>query len=676
MSRNLLDRETSPYLLQHKDNPVHWRPWGREALDEARRENKPVLLSIGYAACHWCHVMAHESFEDPETAAVMNRLFVNIKVDREERPDIDAIYMTALQMMGEPGGWPLTMFLTPDGEPFWGGTYFPRTPRFGRPGFVQVLERVAELYRTAPDKIAQNRDALRDALQAHARESRSGQLTPDMPVQAARRVLTAADPANGGIGQAPKFPNTGLLELIWRGYLHTGEAELRDAVTKALDHMSQGGIYDHLGGGFARYSVDERWLVPHFEKMLYDNAQLLHLMTLVWQETGSPLYEARIAETAGWVLREMIAEGGGFAATIDADSEGEEGAFYVWREAEIDALLPEDDAALFKSVYDVTPGGNWEGKTILNRLGQLEALDAEKEERLARCREILFEAREKRERPGWDDKVLADWNGLMIEALAFSGHVFGQQEWLEAAERAFRFVAENMGEGGRLHHSWRLGRALHPATAEGYANMSRAALTLHQITGEADYLDRAKAWTGTLDRHFRDDANGGYFLTADDAEALIVRMRSVFDGATPNANGIMISVLTILYHLTGDDAFRSRAEELLHAFAGEIERNLAGLASFLCGYDLYEHPVQIVILGRRGEADTVALLKAATRVSVPNRILQVIGTPESLPLGHPAAGKTMLGDQSTAYVCKGPVCRAPVTEAGALTRLLRDNRAA
>ena len=480
---NRLAEETSPYLLQHADNPVHWNPWGPDALARAKAENKPILLSIGYAACHWCHVMAHESFENDAIAALMNQHFVNVKVDREERPDIDTIYMQALHLMGEQGGWPLTMFLTPDGEPFWGGTYFPPTGRWGRPGFTDVLEGLAKVWRETPEKAGEAASTLRESIAGLGRAEAGAHIPVSVNDEAAHRLAGQFDMKEGGLGTAPKFPNPSVLELLWRAYLRNGDRAARDATLLTLDKMSQGGIYDHLGGGYARYSTDARWLAPHFEKMLYDNAQLLDLLVAAWKETANPLYEARIRETIAWTLREMIADGGGFAATLDADSEGVEGKFYVWTEAGIDAALGAD-AALFKTAYDVGPGGNWEGKTILNRNHGAGPFDADHEARLARCREVLLQLRAARVRPGWDDKVLADWNGLMIGAMANASAVFGEPAWLEAAETAFRFVCTAMQEGGRLHHSHRDGRTRHAATLDDYAAMARAALALHEVTGD------------------------------------------------------------------------------------------------------------------------------------------------------------------------------------------------
>ncbi|HAT36751.1 MAG TPA: thioredoxin domain-containing protein, partial [Rhodospirillaceae bacterium] len=465
MTENLLDHETSPYLLQHKDNPVHWRPWTEETLALAKAEEKPILLSVGYAACHWCHVMAHESFENPDIADLMNEHFVNIKVDREERPDVDAIYQSALAMLGEHGGWPLTMFLTPDGEPFWGGTYFPPTQRFGRPGFPDVLKGVAEAFQSAPEKVAKNVAALRDGL-TKLSISNSGEVIDFQTLdQIAQKLAQNVDQFHGGIGGAPKFPQPQIFEQLWRAWLRTGQEPFKKAVIISLDNMCQGGIYDHLGGGFARYSVDERWLAPHFEKMLYDNAQLIGLLTLVWQETRNPLYKQRVEECVNWLEREMRVDGGGFASSLDADSEGEEGKFYVWQEAEIDALLGED-AADFKRVYDVSELGNWENKNILNRLSQMDLLDEKTEERLANQREVLLTGRAERIRPGWDDKVLADWNGLMIDGLVFAGEVFARDDWIARAAEAFAFIQSDLSDGDRLWHGWREGRAQHPATLD------------------------------------------------------------------------------------------------------------------------------------------------------------------------------------------------------------------
>jgi uncharacterized protein YyaL (SSP411 family) len=671
---NRLAGETSPYLLQHQDNPVDWHPWGEAALAEARSSGRPVLLSVGYAACHWCHVMAHESFENPATAALMNELFVNIKVDREERPDLDLIYQHALALLGQPGGWPLTMFLTPDGEPFWGGTYFPPEPRYGRPGLPQVLRQIAAIYRDEPGKVTQNVGVLREALaRLAAPEAAAEGIDRALLDRIAARLLEATDPVHGGIEGAPKFPQCAIFALLWRAWRRTRRTEYRDAVTGTLTAMSQGGIYDHLGGGFARYSTDAEWLVPHFEKMLYDNAQLIEQLGEVWAETGDPLYEARLRETVGWVLREMRGDAGaggrrGFASALDADSEGEEGKFYVWTEAEIERLLGLD-AAAFAAAYDVTPGGNWEGHTILNRSRRPALGGPEAEAGLARSRAILLEARSARVPPGRDDKVLADWNGLMIAALARAAALLEEPAWLAAAEEAFAFVTTEMVESGRLRHSWR-GRARHPATLDDYANLARAALLLHEATGNPAYLAQAEAWVALVERHYADPAGGGWFLSADDTGDVIVRAKTAADHAAPSGNGTMVEVLARLFYLTGDARYRERGEAAVAAFAGEIARNFFPLATLLNAAELLADAPQLVIVGQRGAADTAALLRAAQRRAPPGRVLQVVAAGEALPAGHPAFGKAQQGGRATAYLCRGQTCSLPLTEPAGLERAL------
>ena len=665
MTMNLLSAETSPYLLQHRDNPVHWRAWGPETLAHAAAADKPILLSIGYAACHWCHVMAHESFEDTEIAALMNRLFVNVKVDREERPDLDQIYQSALALLGQQGGWPLTMFLTPAAEPFWGGTYFPPRARFGRPGFTDVLARVAEVYREQPEQISSNVAALKESLDGLSRPQPGAEIDLARIDQVAERLCREVDPFHGGIGGAPKFPQATSFELLWRAWRRTGRQPYRQAVLVTLDAMCRGGIYDHLGGGFARYATDQAWLVPHFEKMLYDNAQLVDLLTLVWQETRESLYAQRIEETIAWLLREMALPGGGFAGTLDADSEGEEGRFFVWSEAEIETLLG-PRAAAFKAAYDVTQPGNWEGKTILNRRRAPELGDAKAEAELAECRAILFEARALRVAPDRDDKVLADWNGMMIAALAHAAMALAEHcdtaPWLAAARQAFAFVARDMTIDGRLRHSWCADRPRHPATLDDHAHMARAALALFEATGEPGFLDRAERWTMAADRHYWDADAGGYFLAADDTDDLITRTKSALDNAVPSGNGTMVGVLARLYFITGNDAYRARAERLVTTFTGDLDRNALGLATLLNGRELLQAAVQIVVVGGRATAETQALLGAVHGLSLPNMVLCVIAPDQALPAGHPAAGKGRVGGRATAYVCRGTTCTIPIVE--------------
>ncbi len=676
MSRNLLAEETSPYLLQHKDNPVHWLPWGEAALERAKRLDRPILLSIGYAACHWCHVMAHESFEEPSIAALMNELFVSIKVDREERPDIDAVYQAALAMLGEQGGWPLTMFLTPRGEPFWGGTYFPPTARYGRPGFPDVLTQIAQLYRQQKDKIAKNVEALRQGLNKMSAPQPGKGLTPAMLDEAAMMALRLVDPIRGGTAGAPKFPQPVFFRLLWRAYRRTRAPMFREAVVLTLDALCKGGIYDHLGGGFARYSTDAEWLVPHFEKMLYDNALLIELMTEVWRDTRSALYAQRIRETVAWALAEMRIDhpsGDGtfaFASALDADSEGVEGKYYVWSAAEIDEALGED-APAFKQAYDVRPGGNWEGHTILNLGGasDVEALLAD--QGLAASRAKLKALRDRRVRPGRDDKVLADWNGLMIGALARAATAFDEPTWLEAAMRVFDFVVRHLHDQGRLRHVWCAGAVQrHPAILEDHANLARGALALFEATGNARFLEQARTWVADADKHHWDQAAAGYFVSADDTADVIVRSKSVTDNAVPSGNGTMVEVLARLYFLTGDEAYRARADALVRLFSGESAQYLLTVPGLLSGAELLQGAAQVVIVADQNDPAAVPLRRAAFEAPSPLLVLLSRQPDSPLPDTHPAAGKGLVAGRPAAYVCVGMTCSPPLVEPAALRRQL------
>jgi uncharacterized protein YyaL (SSP411 family) len=675
VSENLLRHELSPYLLQHADNPVHWRPWGTAALAEAASSDRPILLSIGYAACHWCHVMAHESFEDPEIAAQMNALFVCIKIDREERPDIDHLYMTALHALGEQGGWPLTMFLTPAGDPFWGGTYFPPEPRWGRPSFRQVLQGVSDAYRNQHDAIAKNVLGLRQTL-ARAAESRPGAApTPTLLRRVAAALLRSTDPDLGGLRGAPKFPNPAIFRFLWQEAAQSGASDSRTAVHLLLRRMSQGGIYDHLGGGYARYSTDAEWLVPHFEKMLYDNAQLLDLLALAHAAAPDPLYAERAAETIGWLVRDMAAEQLGshtaFAASEDADSEGEEGRFYVWTEAEIDDLLG-PASAQFKAAYDVTRSGNWEGSTILRRVGP--PLPEVQEADLARSRQILFAHRATRVRPGRDDKVLADWNGLAIAALTRGSAVFGRPDWLALAESAFAFVRLAMtGPDGRVQHAWRRGRITAAGLLDDQASMARAALSLFEATGRSEYLQAATGWADAAERWFA-APGGGWFTTAADAIDVPLgpeaRPRTPSDNATPSGLGLMAEVFARLHHLTGSDTARSKAAAAIAAFGG-LGDSWSACPTLLSAADLLEDGAVAVIAGPPDEPLTQALV--ATALATPDPAVIVLRAPDSraLPANHPAFGKIAAAGQALAYVCRGGVCSLPIATPAALGRALQ-----
>jgi uncharacterized protein YyaL (SSP411 family) len=670
ITQNRLANETSPYLIQHKDNPVHWWPWSPEAFAEARRTNKPVMLSIGYAACHWCHVMAHESFEDEATAAVMNELFVNIKVDREERPEIDEIYMTALHHLGEQGGWPLTMFLDADGKPFWGGTYFPKTAQYGRPGFQDVLRELSRIYREEPEKVGKNRDALLAALREKARPASKVTIGIEELDKLASQFLNLFDMEKGGIRGAPKFPQSAILEMLWRGGERAKDRAASesffDAVTVSLRRMCEGGIYDHLGGGFARYSVDDRWLVPHFEKMLYDNAQLLELLALAWRKTGNGLFRRRAAETVEWLRREMIVEGGGFASSLDADSEGEEGKFYVWSLAEIESVLGTDDASFFAKAYDISAGGNFEGHNIPNRLLSGSA-SADEEARLVPLRAKLLTARAKRVRPGLDDKVLADWNGLMIAALANAGAMFGEASWIELGARAFRFVSAEMTRNVRLGHSWRAGGLLFPGLSSDYGSMIRAALALRRATGEGGYLERAIEWEKLLEKHHASPETGGYFLTADDGGELILRPNSTRDDAIPNPHAWMAQNLIRLAALTGQYSYREKADRLFEGVLPLAAANLFGHAALLAALDTRLRLTEIVVTGSRAEEFVKEALAqsflASTLLRAPNE--------STLAGNHPAREKVAAAKgEGAAFVCRGEVCSLPITEPAKLPEAL------
>jgi uncharacterized protein YyaL (SSP411 family) len=654
---NRLANETSPYLLQHRHNPVDWWPWGPPALAAAKNSGKPILLSVGYAACHWCHVMAHESFEDDATAQVMNELFVNIKVDREERPDIDQIYMAALHLMGERGGWPLTMFLTPAGEPFWGGTYFPKTAQFGRPAFVDVLRQVARIFRDDPASVEQNRSALMARLTEIARPKGRVIIGAAELDRAAEQIGGAIDPVHGGMRGAPKFPQPMMLEFLWRAARRTADQRYDPMLELTLARICQGGIYDHLGGGFSRYSVDEFWLVPHFEKMLYDNALLLELLGLAHQHSAAPLFGARARETVDWLTREMTTPEGGFSASLDADSEGEEGKFYVWSAAEIAQMLGAD-AATFAKAYGVTPEGNFEGHNILNRLADLPR-DLADEGRLAPARSKLLAERDRRVRPGLDDKVLADWNGLMIAGLVHAALAFEEPQWLDIAGRAFRFIAGRMTQGDRIGHSWRAGKLLFPGLACDHAAMIRAALALHEATGQAQYLGLALAWQTALDRHYGDPNTGGYFLTADDAHGLVMRPNAITDDATPNPNGVIADNLLRLAIQSGDDRWRQRADGLFDGLVPLAAGNLFGHLSLFNALDFRLRGAEIVITGSGPQAD--ALAATALRLPFTERAILRAVAADALAAGHPAQAKIRSMCGPAAFICVGERCSLPVS---------------
>jgi hypothetical protein len=668
---NRLAGSTSPYLRQHADNPVDWWPWIPEAFAEAKRRNAPVHLSIGYAACHWCHVMARESFSDPATAEHLNRDFVSIKVDREERPEVDQVYMRALHALGEQGGWPLTMFLTPDAEPFWGGTYFPPEPRWGRPSFRQILGAVAAAWSSKDAAVTKNVAALRANLNQPVALP-TGAPDPKMLDQAAETIASIWDFDRGSFRGAPKFPNPVVLELLWRAYRRTGEVRYRAAVLTTLESLCQGGIYDHIGGGFARYSTDAEWLVPHFEKMLYDNGLLLTALARAQHEAPQPLFRQRIDDTVGWLAREMQLPRGGFAASLDADTEHEEGLTYVWDVDELREALGSGFGS-FAQIYDATPSGNWEGSIILNRLrpDARRWLGDEREAALADLRTRLLGRRNGRPQPTRDDKVLADWNGLAIEGLAHAARVNGSSAARDAALAAFRFVAESMADGDRLAHST-LGRdRVFPGVATDYANMIRAALALFALEGDPVFLDRAEKWFAAGKRHHFVEGAAAYNLAADDAPTLIATPLSLSDEATPAATGTMAANATTLFMLTSDASYRDHAEKIVTHLGSDAARDIVGTASLQSAFDTMLRGRLAFVMGK-GEG-TDRLLQAALAEADPALFAMRV-TPEVLRPGHPAEGKHPTKGNAALFLCDATRCLPEIGSATVVEEALRATR--
>ena len=677
---NRLATETSPYLLQHADNPVDWYPWGEEALERARREDKPILVSIGYAACHWCHVMERESFEDPETAALMNEHFVSIKVDREERPDLDAIYMDAAQAMTGHGGWPLTAFLTPEGEPFYAGTYFPDQDRHGMPAFRKVLAAIADVWEHRREEARTQAARIVEAIAgASSLRSSTDPLSDEIPAQAFRSLRAAFDTRWGGFGGAPKFPQPMTLEFVLRMHLR-GEPDALDMLTISLDRMAEGGMYDQLGGGFHRYSTDATWHVPHFEKMLYDNALLVRLYTHAWLATGNERFRRVAAETCDYLLRELQQPDGGFSSSQDADSEGVEGKFFVWSWDELVSLRGEAVATAFGA----KSGGNWEGTNVLWRPIPLPAFAAELEldpEELGRdveaARAELFRIREERLRPATDDKVLAAWNGLAITALAEAGRAFGEPAYVEAAVRAADFVLEHLRDAdGRLLRSWREGRAGRPGFADDHALMAEACLTLYETTFELRWFSEARRLADELLRLFHDPGDGGFFQTGSDAESLVVRTKEVFDNALPSGNSAAADVLQRLAHLTGEPGYERAGVSALRLLRDGILQAPSGFGHSLCALDLYLGPVrEVAIVGDPAAEETLALVTEVTGERfLPNHVLAV-AAPDDEASQEVALlrDRPQVDGKPTAFVCERFACRLPVVEPGTLAEMLRSS---
>jgi uncharacterized protein YyaL (SSP411 family) len=672
---NRLAREASPYLQQHADNPVDWYAWGDEAFARAKREDKPVLLSIGYSACHWCHVMAHESFEDEATAKLMNDGFVNVKVDREERPDLDQIYQLVVQLMGRSGGWPLTVFLTPEQKPFFGGTYFPPKDKYGMPGFPKVLSAVADAYLTKREEVASQADELTLAISKATTPDARAPYTPgpDLLERATRRLSTRFDDAHGGFGQRPKFPSTMSLEVLLRRGALVGDAQAVSRVVMALDRMRDGGVYDQLGGGFHRYSTDEAWTVPHFEKMLYDNALLLRLYADAWRATRHARFADTARDIAAYVAREMTDAGGGFYATQDADSEGVEGKFFVWTPAEIDAALADDPAAAdaAKRAYGVTAAGNFEetGATVLT---QTHAADGQADA-LARAKARLFAAREARVKPFRDEKILASWNGLMIGALADAGAALGDAGMIAAARRAFAFCRATLVVPETPARVMRLVKGdvvKGPGFLDDYAFLADAALDLYEATGEPAYVVDARALLDALLVRFHDDT--GFFFAPSDGEALIHRAQDPYDHAIPSGASIASKALSRLGALVGG-AYADVAERALVRLAPSAIENPFGMSQSICGLDrLVRGSVDVVVVGPRTSDATGALVAVAMRAYLPNRTVAWADPADAEALAVCAAlaeGKPTT-DLPSAFVCRDRACSLPITSPDALKSAL------
>lgn len=647
---NRLDSEKSPYLLQHKDNPVHWFAWGEEAFRAARADNKIIFLSIGYSTCHWCHVMEHDSFEREDVADVLNRDFISIKVDREERPDVDALYMDAVVGMTGSGGWPLSVFLTPDLKPFYGGTFF------WRPQFLQLLSAIQSSWEREPQKVV----ASGEDIFAHLKQSVSaGTSLPDETIflSALEHFSKRFDAEHGGFGAAPKFPPSVSLQLLLRIHRRTGDRDALRMVETTLDHMARGGMYDHLGGGFHRYSTDREWLVPHFEKMLYDNALLVVAYLEAFQVTGEKRYAVIARETLDYVLRDMTHPDGGFYSAEDADSEGEEGKFYVWTEAELRKLLSSEEFKSFVETYGVTTKGNFERGTNILFLPTGEAPD-----RLTEVRQKLFVHREQRVHPSKDDKILVDWNGLMISALAKGYQVLEENRYLAAAQKAARFLKENMADGGELKRRWRDGEARFSGMLNDYASLISALITLYESDFDRSWLAWAEELQTTQDKLFWDEKNGGYFVSAEEAADLIVRKKDFDDGAIPAANSVAALNLLRLFDLTLEPGYQSTAQKTLQSVAPLMERYPFAASSAFLALDYFtDRSKEIAVVGKREAPETQEILSFLRKQFLPNKTFafQEIGEKKVLPLFE---GRNALEGKTTVYVCENNMCQQPTTD--------------
>ena len=655
---NKLEKETSPYLLEHKNNPVNWYAWNDQSLKKAKEENKPILLSIGYSACHWCHVMARESFENNNIASLMNKYFINIKVDREERPDIDAIYQNALQIFGESGGWPLTMFLTPDLEPFWGGTYFPPEEKFGRPAFPVVLKTINDVFRNEKGKIKKSIDIIKDGLIKNTSNIPGNSINEDLSEQVSLSLINLIDKTNGGIEGAPKFPNVPIFENILRFSLKKIENNknsiFETGIYQTIEKICLGGIYDHVGGGFSRYSTDEKWLVPHFEKMLYDNAQLIELLIYSYQIFKEPTFKIRIFETIEWVLREMKIKNNGFASAIDADSDGVEGKYYVWEKKEIDEALGSSSEEFCK-IYNITKAGNWENKNILNLNKKRNSKENEKDRKLLN---ILLERRKNRTFPNLDNKILTDSNGLMINAITKAGWVFNKKEWLNEAENIYSFLYRNLIYNDNLYHSWKDSKVKTFATLDDYANFMRCSITLYERTNKKKYLENALKFSEKILKEFKDIKNSGFFINSNKTKDIFTNLKSIYDSAVPSGISLVVESFAKLFYLTGDKIYFNEAELALKSVSGNVHKNFFSSASLINSNDILKNGVHIILLKVNKNLEILDKIK---QLCLPNMIYQEIENSRKLPKKNPAFGKKSKNNKNTIFVCQNQTCSLPIT---------------
>ena len=666
MTKNLLNKETSPYLLQHKDNPVNWYPWSEEAFKKAKSENKPVLLSVGYAACHWCHVMAHESFEDEETAKLMNREFINIKLDREERPDLDSIYQNALALLGQQGGWPLTMFLSSNKKPFWGGTYFPKEPKYGMPAFKDVLTSIAKSYASDQDAIIKNQTLIFKALSKLDTSNPIETNIEKFIVAAENNIIENCDLRHGGLNGAPKFPQLFIYDFLLNLYQQDQDEKKLNIITSTLDNICSGGIFDHVAGGISRYSVDELWLVPHFEKMLYDNAQLLLLLNKFYITTHQSAYKQKAEQIANWIISEMQDKDGGYYAALDADSEGVEGKFYIWSYVELKNIL-KDDLKFFCSIFNVTEEGNWEGNIVLSRYKQLH-INEEEEARVQLLLDKLAQYRKKRIKPQLDDKILVDWNGLTIEAMAYTGKVLNNNKYLKSAERAFSFIFDKMFVQNKLYHSNCMGINKHLGMLDDYVHLTKAALMLYKTTGKYYYLEQSILLTNSILEYFF-NKNGGFFNNSEDQKDVILKNIQYFDNVTPNANAVLLSIFSEISLITSDKKYVQIYKDLISKISKKISNQYLGSTSFLKNFSLIKTAKLLIIAGKNKDQNEIIYQRIYEHY-LDNIMIILIDKKSELDVKFSFYKDINVEDQTLIYICKDNTCSLPFTDVNLLKKYL------